>query len=186
MRRLIWLPVAGFLLIAGAAAASAAPGLVNSSVSALTGADPSAEPSVTDAAVEFRDGLLTEVLDELVAANVITQQQADAVTDALRQKVEDRRAELEALRQQWQEFIADGVITQGEIDQLPDDNPLRQAWDSIAEDGQVTLEQLRQIGPFGGHGPGRGHIMWGFDAGRGHHAPFDWPAAPDDTEEQPE
>ena len=179
MRKLIWLPLAGFLLIAGAAVAAAAPDLVSRPMAVLTGAEQ--ETDGGEVKVEFHDGLLGEVLDELVASNVITQEQADAITNALRTKAEDRRAELEALRQKWQEFMSDGVITQAEIDQLPDDNPLRQAWDSIAEDGQVTLDQLRQIGPFGGRGPGHG-----FGFGRGHHGPGDWPAPPSDAEEVPE
>jgi membrane-bound lytic murein transglycosylase B len=169
MRRLIWLPVAGFLLIAGAAAAAAAPAVITRVQAIVPAAAASPDPSAAPGVVlnHEKDGLLDEVLADLVANATITQAQADAITGAIADKVEAKRAELEALRQKWQEFIADGVITQDEIDQLPADNPLRQAWDSIAQDGQVTLDQLRGFGPFGGfghHGPGgpgvRFHGEW--------------------------
>ena len=63
---------------------------------------------------------------------------------------------MEQRQQQIQGFIADGVITQDEIDQLPADDPLRQAFDSIAQDGQISVDQLHLLGP-GGRGPGFGH-----------------------------
>jgi len=180
MRRLIWLPVAGFLLIAGATVAAAAPGVVSRVQAVLPAAEASPDANSESGAVLMHDrnGLLTEVLADLVADGTITQAQADAITDGIAQKIEDKKAALDALRQKWQEIIADGVITQAEIDQLPADNPFRLAFDSIAEDGQVTLDQLRQLHPLG-RGPG-------FFGGRGHHGPFDWPAPPDVTEEVPE
>ena len=180
MRRLIWLPVAGFLLIAGAAAASAAPDVVRQAQSIVdeVATDDPGEPA-TELGLKFRDGLLEQVLDELVSAGTLTQEQADAIVGAIEDKIDARRAEAERLRELWQGFIEDGVISQDEIDQLPGDSPLREAWNSIAEDGQVTLEQLRGLHPFGGHrGPG------GFF--RGHHGGFEMPKpAPGDSEELP-
>jgi polyhydroxyalkanoate synthesis regulator phasin len=158
MKRLIWLPVAGFLLIAGATVAAAAPSIV----SVL----PSTSGTVDDAVGLRVGGLLEEVLADLVNDGVINQEQSDAIVDALEAKVEERRAEAETrreeMRQAWEQiqgFLEDEVITQDEINQLPEDSPLRDAFNSIAEDGQITLEQLRELRPWGGHGfgPGRGH-----------------------------
>ena len=156
MKRLIWLPVAGFLLIAGAAVAAAAPSIV--SVAAPSTA-------ASDEAIGLRaGGILEEVLADLVDEGVITQEQSDAIVAALETKAEERRAEAEArreeLRQTWEQiqgFLEDGVITQDEINQLPEDSPLRDAFNSIAEDGQITVEQLRELGPWGGHRFGPRH-----------------------------
>ena len=170
MRRLVWLPVAGFLLIAGAAVATAAPGLAQNAahaIGAYADASPSADssPSTTTGAQQnSQQDLLKQVLADLVDQNVISQDQADAVTQALQNKVdqlrtqaEQRRQELQQERTQIQGFLQDGVITQDEIDQLPADSPLRQAFDSIAKNGQVTLQQLQQLPGFGlEFGPGMG------------------------------
>ena len=205
MRRLIWLPVAGFLLIAGAAVATAAPTVLDRAQAALQGAtatDPASTPAPSDpgatAAPDQPQGplgirgaaaqdILNEVLAKLVADGTITQAQADAITNGVKDKLAERQATLQELRKQWQEtatklktFLEDGVITQAEIDTLPADSPLRIAFDSIAEDGQVTLDQLKNFLPFGGEylhhgGPG------GFREFPG------WPSKPDDqpNEEQP-
>jgi len=183
MKRLIWLPLAGFLLIAGAAVATAAPSVVGRLQGVITQAaaspDPSANPGTAPVLRADKDGLLSEVLTDLVANNTITQAQADAITRALTDKMDAKRAEMDALRQQWESFVADGVITQDEIDQLPADSPFRGVWDSIAQDGQVTLDQLRQFGPLGGHGPGHGPGGFGFRF----HGEF---GQPDDSEQVPD
>ena len=190
MRRLIWLPVAGFLLIAGAAVATAAPTLLDRTAASLQAASspaPSDAPTATTAPTTggvpapFLKGaaedVLNKVLSDLVADGTITQQQADAITNGVKTEVASRQAELEKLRQQWQQtgaqlktFLADGVITQDEIDTLPADNPLRIAFDSIAQNGQVTLDQLKNFLPYGGeylhHGPGGfGHGFFGGEPG---------------------
>lgn len=185
MRRLIWLPVAGFLLIAGAAVATAAPTVLDRAQAALQGAtptDPASTPAPTDPGATTvphqmphgplgmgimgtGDGVLNKVLSDLVANGTITQAQADAITQGVKDEVGNRQATLEQLRQQWQDtaaklktFLQDGVITQDEIDTLPADSPLRIAFDSIAQNGQVTLDQLKNFLPFGGEylhgGPG--------------------------------
>jgi polyhydroxyalkanoate synthesis regulator phasin len=187
MRRLIWLPVAGFLLIAGAAAATAAPTVLDRAQAALqaeaspapsdspsTGTQPGTRPFVLKGAAE---DVLNKVLSDLVADGTLTQAQADAITNGIKTEIANRQAELEQLRQQWQQtrdqlktFLEDGVITQDEIDTLPADNPLRLAFDSIAQNGQVTLDQLQNFLPFGGEylhrGPGGfGHGLWGDEPG---------------------
>jgi hypothetical protein len=186
MKRLIWLPLAGFLLIAGATVAAAAPSIVDSARGLIGAAgqglvDGSAALTDADAAIPGH-GLLDEVLTELVDQGVITQVQADAITGALETRIEEQRAEMEARREQMREtaeqvrtFLEDGVITQDEINQLPDDNPLREVFNSIAENGQVTQEQLQQLGP--GFGPGMGPGGPGMGPGR-HHGPGTW-FAPD-------
>lgn len=186
MRRLIWLPVAGFLLIAGATVAAAAPTIADKASALFNAAPPSAGAEVTtgtitvvgDQLLEHEPGaLLEEVLADLVAQNVITQAQSDAIVEALQTRVDERRAEMQAqaeeMRATWEQiqgFLEDDVITQDEINQLPADSPLRQAFDSIAQDGQITLEQLQQLGPGAGFGFGR--IEGG--PGRGHHGPGMW------------
>lgn len=163
MKRLIWLPIAGFLLIAGATVAAAAPSLLDSVKGSVVAVDPSASPGSTTNDMHLdhpgRD-LLTQVLSDLVSQNVITQAQSDAITQALQDKVDQQQADMQARRQLIAGFVADGVITQSEINQLPADDPLRVAFDSIANNGQITLDQLRGLGPgFGHDGPmmhGRG------------------------------
>lgn len=166
MKRLIWLPIAGFLLIAGAAVAAAAPSLVDEARGQLgLGVQDSGTVAIGDAELAHpgRD-LLADVLADLVSNNTITQAQSDAITQALADKVDSLKADMEARRALFESFIEDGVITQDEIDQLPADDPLRVAFDSIANDGQVTLDQLRGFGPGfgpGHHGRGPGGFMFG-------------------------
>lgn len=162
MKRLIWLPIAGFLLIGGATVAAAAPSLVDSARGLLSTNGPAATGAITasDSNLDHPgQDLLTGVLSDLVNQNVITQAQSDAITSALQDKIdqqqadmETRRAEMQQTMQSLQTFLEDGVITQDEINTLPADNPLRQAFDSIAQDGQVTLDQLQGLGPGWGFG----------------------------------
>lgn len=172
MKRLVWLPAAGFLLIAGAAAAVAAPDVADRAAGMLDDLGASigaaSSPAPSDGSEEepveregfglLRGGepLLDEVLDELVASGVITQEQSDAITQALTDKAEQRRAEFEAererLEQMWTQirgFLEDDVITSEEIAQLPDDNPFSNVRDILA-DGQITRDELESVAPFAG------------------------------------
>ena len=198
MRRLIWLPIAGFLLVAGAAIAAAAAGPSVTPVAQSNQGAASAAPSAAaspqtndqnpangpgDHGFGYGmgkgfgmtgDGLLNQVLSDLVKAGTITQDQADAITKALQQAVTDKQATIEQQRQQdvqeWQQiqgFLSDGVITQGEVNQLPADSPFRQVFNSIAQNGQITLQQLQQLRMFG-PGMGRPGMM-----GPGGHRPSD-------------
>ncbi len=163
MRRFIWLPLAGFLLIAGAAAAIAAPTVVSTASEAL--GTPLARAG----------SIVQEVLADLVEEGVIDQGQSDAIVEALdarhaelRAEFEARREEALALREQLRSFLEDGVISADELAQLPEDHPLRNL-DAYLEDGQLTTDELRELR---GWGLGRGF------GPRGHgHGPF-WLAAP--------
>ncbi|HEY7599830.1 MAG TPA: hypothetical protein VH741_07885 [Candidatus Limnocylindrales bacterium] len=172
MRRLIWLPLAGALLIGGAAVAAAAPTALQ-------------DAAGTVLSVPGRAGdLLAEVLADLVSQGTITQAQSDAITDELDTRVEAKRAEMQAERQamraqleQLRGFLEDDVITADEIASLPD-GELKAALQSIAVDGQVTAEQLRGLRMLlgGPGGPGRGHPRGG---------PGFW-GPPGDTDTNPE
>lgn len=181
MKRLIWLPIAGFLLIAGATVAIAAPSLLDSVTGNVVAADPTASPGTTPTDV-YPDhpgqDLLTQVLADLVSKNTITQAQSDAITQALADKVTQLRADADARRTLIAGIVADGVITQDEINQLPADDPLRVAFDSIANSGQITLDQLRNLGP--AFGPGLGHDGPMMMHGRGPGGGFWFGQGPDD------
>lgn len=199
MKRLIWLPLAGFLVIAGAAVAAASPGLADTA-KGLFGADQaegaSASPSASSSPFDGSghksghafgfglvkgdgESLLNQVLADLVTAGTITQAQSDAITQGLQTAVDQKQADLEAQRQQMEQmltqiqgFLEDGVITSDEIAQLPADNPFSNLQDILA-DGQITQEELQSIGFdhffFGGPG-GPGHFGPG---GPGFHMDFD-------------
>lgn len=194
MRRLIWLPIAGFLLIAGATIAAAAPTVTpaaskqldtasstiagqlgNSAGTELQADDQTQNQNADDwpGAGPGGGALLSQVLSDLVGQNVISQDQADAITKALQDKADQLQTQMQQQRQLIQGFLQDGVITQDEVDQLPADSPFRQVFDSIAKDGQVTVDQLRQLGGFGDFG--RGH---GIGPGMG---PFQGPWSDDDS-----
>src|SRR5688500_1270306 len=158
MKRLIWLPLAGVLLIAGATVAAAAPGVVDRAASVFNADGTDTTTTESDGEVRFghAGGLLDEVLSELVEAGTITQAQADAIAQALTTKAEEKHAAFEAQREAWQAtaeqirtFLEDGVISADEIAQLSEDNPFSNLEDILA-DGQITLEELESVGPFGG------------------------------------
>ena len=175
MKRLIWLPVAGFLLVAGAAVAVAAPQIQTTASSIFDASTPTTSPDATPAPTDEPDGdesaggksnggmhgfphavdgMLDEVLADLVSQGVITQAQADAIVAALEDAAEQQRADIEAemdemmrSMEQIQGFLEDGVITQAEVDQLPADSALRELFNSIAQDGEINLEELSELGP---------------------------------------
>lgn len=145
MRRLIWLPIAGFLLVAGAAiaAAAAAPSVtpvaqINqdaASPAPSTAASPSTNdqngnPGQPPTGQQFGFGfgkeiagagadLLDQVLADLVKAGTITQEQSDAITKALQQAITDKQDQAEQQRQkladEWQQI--QGFLDDGVITQ---------------------------------------------------------------------
>jgi len=198
MRRLIWLPIVGFLLIAGAAIAAAAAG---PSITPSQGPFDAASPAPTAAASPSTNDnggqpgmkgwlgpmlgagpgtdLLDQVLGDMVKSGTITQAQSDAITQALKQAVTDRQTQAQQqgqeLQQEWaqiQGFLQDGVITQDEVNQLPADSPFRQAFNGIAQDGKVTVQQLQQLMHGFGTGPGMMRGRPGFGPGRGMPGPW--------------
>ncbi len=95
--------------------------------------------------------ILQEVLDDLVADGVITEDQADAIVAALQAKRDEMREGVELFRSFWE----DGVLTAEEIAQLPTPNPFVDPQGELAEalaDGELTREEWEAI-----RGPGRGH-----------------------------
>jgi polyhydroxyalkanoate synthesis regulator phasin len=172
------IPVAGLLMVLGAGAVLASNGSSPSAGGpAVVPAAASPSPGASGAPKrEFRDEALTSVLDDLVAKGTITAAQKQAILDGLQaereQRIADAKARMEALRAQAakvKEFLADGEITQDELDQLPADSPLRELT-NLMDDGKITTEELQTIGRgFLGNGGfrgfGRGH---GFGFGFGH------------------
>jgi len=152
------IPVAALLVAVGAGAVLASTGS-SPSTSVSPGVVPSADqPSASPAAAAptaspapgaprraFQDPLLTQVLDDLVAKGTITADQRQAILDGLQSarqaKIDEARQRAEQLRQ----FLADGQITQDELNQLPADSPLRQLSNLMA-DGKITVDELRSIG----------------------------------------
>ena len=144
-RKLLGVPLAGLLLVGGATAVLARSGGVDGVTSAVGGA------------VNRAGGVLQDVLDGLVDDGTLTQDQADAVTDGVENRLEELRTERDALREQMRTFLEDGVLSADELAELPEDHPLRNL-DQFLEDGQLTQDELRQLRPLGrgfhGHGPG--------------------------------
>lgn len=91
---------------------------------------------------------LGEVLDELVGDDTITSDQADAILQAVETKATELKEQREALREEIQGYLEDGVLTSDEAANLPDDHwllsdELDEAW----EDGELTTEEIREARP---------------------------------------
>jgi len=162
------IPLVGVLLLVGAASVLAAASTTPSSepiVVAAPSASPSASPE-TEPLRERDDTLLTDVLDDLVTKGTITGAQKTAITDALAAARQERIDTAKANAEQLRSFLEDGVITQEEFDQLPDDSRLRQIA-GIMDDGQITSDEVRGLvrgfGGRGGHGVRGFGGSWGTD-----------------------
>lgn len=166
MRRVIIALAIGALVVGGAAIASA-----------QTGDDQTADTARPERLHE-PGTLLQDALDELVAENPsFTQEDADAVVAKLEEKRaefealrEERQAEAEEMRALMQEFLADGVIDADELAQLPEWHPLAQLdpQDEVLADGVIDADELAQLAP-GPRGHGDGPRGGGF--GPGHMGP---------------
>jgi hypothetical protein len=133
--------VAGGLLVGA--------GFVTSLVSAPSTASAQEDAAASDAEDRgpFHRGFefLSGVLDELVAENTISQEDADAVLDAVEEKVAELKAEHEAMRDLIKGFLEDGVLTKAEFDQLPANNPFaNERFDQAWQDGELTREEIRE------------------------------------------
>jgi polyhydroxyalkanoate synthesis regulator phasin len=162
------LPLAALLVVGAAGAVLAtSSGPAGQDVTTVQPAAESPSPSLAPGWNKtIEDTALADVLDDLVAKGTITAAQKTAILDALVAEKQARRAERQAQREQMRTFLADGVITQEEFDQLPADSPLRQAA-GLMDDGKITLDELSGLGRgfmggrggmhgFGGHGFGKG------------------------------
>jgi len=135
--------VAGGLLVGA--------GIVTSVVSAPGTASAQEDGSETD---EARGpfprifGFFQELLDDLVGEGTITQEQADAIVAAAEAKAAEHQEEREALRELIQGLLEDGVITEEEASDLPDDHwLLSDVFDEAWEDGELTTEEIRETKP---------------------------------------
>ncbi len=160
-RSTLVLPLAGLLVVAGAGAALATSGDAGSStntivIPAAESASPDASSGTTTTPDKPKDTALTDVLDDLVANGTITESQKTAILDGLTAERTARREAAQAQRQQLKDFLADGQITQDELDQLPEDSPLRQLT-GVMDDGKITTDELRGLGRGFGFGRGHGH-----------------------------
>jgi hypothetical protein len=144
MRRLIWLPIAGFLLVAGAAiaAAAAAPTITPTAQVNQDAASPAPSSAASPSTNNDQNGgpghppfgyawglgqqaagagadLLDQVLSDLVKAGTITQAQSDAITKALQQAITDQQNQAQQQRQEamqeWQQI--QGFLSDGVITQ---------------------------------------------------------------------
>jgi hypothetical protein len=175
--RLVILPLAGLLVIAGAGAVLAtADGAPASTAVEPAAESPTPDPSASGApASERLDTALVDALDGLVTDGTITADQKTKILDAVAAERTARREQRQADRQVLKDALADGAITQDELDKLSADNPLRTATDLMA-DGKITPDELRVLGR-GFRDGGRGH-GGGFRNGPGN----GWDeAAPDGT-----
>jgi polyhydroxyalkanoate synthesis regulator phasin len=169
---LVILPLAGLLVVAGAGVVlanaqdqAAAPAAVPAAASPTP--DPS---SKTEPWREPADTVLEDALDGLVTDGTITADQKTKILDAVTAERTARREERQADRQVLKDALADGEITQAELDKLSADHPLRQATDLMA-DGKITTDELRSLrhdlkgmmggGMGGGMGRGHGKGWWG-------------------------
>jgi len=114
----------------------------------------SAQEETADTAEErkgpFHRGFefLSEVLDDMVGEGTISQDDADAVLNAVEEKAAEVKAEHEAMRELIKGFLEDGVITEDEAAQLPDDHGIfNKRFDQAWEDGELTSEELRKARP---------------------------------------
>jgi len=97
-------------------------------------------------------GFIGDVLDGLVGDGTITQEQADAIADAAETKVEEVREEHVALLELTRDLIEDGVVTEEEASELPDDHWfLGDVFDQAWEDGELSVEEIRELKPRRGH-----------------------------------
>jgi EF hand len=92
---------------------------------------------------------LSGVLDDLVGNNDISAETADIVLNAVEEKAEEVMAQRETMRELIKGFLEnDGVISETEAQQLPDDHWIfNEKFDEAWGDGELSSEELRQARP---------------------------------------
>lgn len=151
------------ILVSLAAAAVLVVGVATTAVITGSSADAQEAPDSDSAPAVDRPepgSAVQEVLDDLVAANEITQAQADTIFAALQEK----REELKANRPEGghgrgsrrgaqfgmnlAELLEDGVIDAAELAELPEGHPFNNPDGPFADalvDGQITAEEIQEI-----------------------------------------
>ena len=134
--------VAALVIVVGAGAVLASTGAgaggTGASGVSLTASTPTAAPA-------RKAPVLTGVLDGLVANGTITSAQEQAILGAWTAEQGTLAAQRRADIQQLRKFLADGVLTQAELNQLPANSPLRQLA-PLMKNGQLTVAQIRALG----------------------------------------
>lgn len=129
--------VAGGLLVGAGLVATvvSSPGTAGAQVETETTEDRGPIPRIL--------GFLGDVLDELVADDTISQDQADAIIAASEAKASEIKEELQAQRELLAGMMEDGVITEDEASSLPDDHWIfSERFEEAWEDGEITREEL--------------------------------------------
>lgn len=151
MKKVIAATAAAGLLVAGAFVAST---VTTNPAAAQSAGEPPIESPEREQRPE-PGTIINDVIDSLVADGTIDAGQADAVKDAFEAKRDEIAEEFGQPRHRDRAFksgalrglMADGVITQDEIDALPEDHPLRTGDSPLSElledDGEITLDELK-------------------------------------------
>ena len=178
----IGIPLAVILVVAAAGAVmatSSSPAAPE--VQAPAAATPTPTPSPEPAKKRVKvDTVLTDALDKLVAKGTITAEERTAILDAVAAeqaaRMEARKAAKEKAKADWKQvkdFLADGVISKEEFDQLPADSWLRTMTGAM-DDGKITTDELKALGRgFMGVDKGRG---FGHGWGNKDKTPKAWPS----------
>ena len=153
MKKILASLAAAGVLVAGVATAAV---ITGSSASAQEA--PETEETVP-AERPQRGAAIQEVLDELVAAGEISQDQADTIAAALQEKWDEIKEERgdrpgRGFRHGFRRgfrlggLLEDGVIDSAELAELPADHPLNDPegpFAEVAADGEITEEEFRSV-----------------------------------------
>jgi len=151
MKKLIATTAAAGVLVAGAFVAST---VTTNPADAQVPDSITEQQDITQQERPDRGAVFDEVIEGLVADGAIDSGQADAIKEAFEAKRDEIDEEFGPRPERGRAFhrgalrglLADDVITQAEIDALPDDHPLRTGESPLSElledDGQITREEL--------------------------------------------
>lgn len=165
------IPLAGILAAGAAGAVLATAGTSPAGTTqavAPAAASPTPAPPDASPGVRPEDAALRAALDTLVANGTITSEQRTKIEAAVIAERQAQRAERKAERQAAaatrkadrkliKEALADGAVTQEELDKLSPSNPLRTAAGLMA-DGKITKDEIKALSRdlLGGKGGRRG------------------------------